>query len=355
MSQSRSRSLKKKKSIWIPTLTALGLTALFLVMKPEAMKGFLNLTHLVDKVVWPMARAMFFMALGLSLAMVIEALGWTVRLGRLASPLAVYAHLPKVAAASFTTALVSNPAANGMLSEALDKGEITPRALAVANLLNGSWPAFIVHLPSTLVIATSFAGRAGLAYTSIMFTAATLRLAGAAILGRLILPPMDTSLKEDAQAKKSLREIWPGLRQRLARRLTTLISVAAPVYYLITMAADLGFFEMVKNFSASHLPDFFLPVEAATLVIFSVMAEFSSGFVAAGAMIQNSTLTFAQATAALVLGNIISTPIRVLRWQLAAFLGFFQVRLGLILIFCNQGFRVLSLVISLFVFWRIFG
>jgi hypothetical protein len=45
----------------------------------------------------------------------------------------------------------------------------------------------------------------------------------------------------------------------------------------------------------------------------------------------------------------------VLRWQLAAFLGFFQLRLGLILIACNQLFRVLSLVVALFVFWRLFA
>jgi hypothetical protein len=45
----------------------------------------------------------------------------------------------------------------------------------------------------------------------------------------------------------------------------------------------------------------------------------------------------------------------VLRWQLAAFLGYFQVRLGLWLIFCNQAFRVASLALALFLFWRIFG
>jgi len=72
-------------------------------------------------------------------------------------------------------------------------------------------------------------------------------------------------------------------------------------------------------------------------------------------LIQNSTLTIPQAAAALIIGNIIATPIRVLRWQLAAFMGFFKVRLGLILIFCNQAFRVLSLVAALFIFWQIFA
>jgi hypothetical protein len=330
----------------------LGLTAVLLVVRPEPMVDFLRPGRLGGKVAWPLARVMFFMGLGLAAAMVIEALGWTVTLARLAAPLTRLARLPEAAAASFTTALVSSPAANALLSEALDKKEISPRALAIANLLNGSWPSFMVHLPSTLVVATSCAGRAGLAYTAIMFAAATLRLLGAAWLGRLILPTVERTPKLTAPAgHKSFRALWPELRQRLGRRLVNLFSVAAPVYYLVTLAADLGFFEALKAYSAASLPDFFLPVEAATLIVFSFTAEFSSGFVAAGALIQNSTLTVAQAAAALVIGNIIATPIRVLRWQLAAFLGYFRVRLGLTLILCNQVFRIVSLVLALLIFW----
>ena len=350
-----ARAKKSPKALLIPTLIAILATALLFAFRPAEIREFLHLDHLGAKVLWPMLRAMFFMAVGLAAAMLIESLGWTERLGRLAAPLTRRARLPEVAAASFTTALVSNPAANALLSGALEKNEIDPRTLAVANLLNGSWPSFIVHLPSTLVIAASLAGRAGLAYTAIMFGAATLRLLGAALLGRLILPPPAASKKTGppAQKKKTLAEIWPGLRGRLRRRLITLLSMAGPLFYLITLAADLGFFEAVKDYSAQHLPDFFLPVEAATLIVFSLTAEFSSGFVAAGALIQNSTLTVAQAAAALIIGNIIATPIRVLRWQLAPFLAYFQVRLGLFLILCNQGFRVLSLAAALFIFWQL--
>ena len=352
-----AESKKKRLTIWIPTLVAVIVTAVSLGLWPEEAAAFLRPEHLADKVIRPMIRVMFFMILGLGLAMIIEALGWTVSLGRLAAPLTRQANLPEVAAASFTTALVSNPAANGLLSEALDKKNISPRQLAVANLLNGSWPSFIVHLPTTLVVATTLAGRAGLAYTGIMFTAATLRLAGAAILGRLILPVVESApAAPGAKApRKALSEIWPGLRKRLSHRLTSLLGMAIPVYYLVTMAASLGFFDTLRKYSAAHLPDFFLPAEAATLIIFSLTAEFSSGFVAAGALIQNSDLTTAQAAAALIIGNIIATPVRVLRWQLASFMGLFQARLGLVLIFCNQGFRVLSLVLALFLFWKIFG
>lgn len=350
---------KKKRSLgpWLPLLLAAISTALCLAAWPGETLDFLRPGNLGGRVLWPMTRLMFFMALGLTAAMVIEALGWTVTLGRLVAPLTRRARLPRAAAASFTTALISSPAANALLSEALDKKEISPRALMVANLLNGSWPSFIVHLPTTLVVSTTFAGRAGLAYTCLMFSAATIRLIGAAVLGRLILPPPadEAGPTPEPTPRKKIGEVWPALRRRLLKRLTTLFSLAVPIFYLVTLGAALGFFEAIRDFSAAHLPDFFLPVEAAALIAFSLIAEFSSGFVAAGAMIQNLTLTVPQAAAALVIGNIIATPIRVLRWQLAPFLGFFGFKSGLTLLVCNQSFRVGSLVLALFIFWQIFG
>jgi hypothetical protein len=347
-------SKKTRFSVWLPTLTAAAATALCLWLWPAATAGFLEGRLLLAKVILPLARALVFMSLGLTAALVIETMGLSFRLGQLAQPLTRWARLPEVAAASFTTALVSNPAANALLSEALEQRRIGPRALAVANLLNGSWPSFIVHLPTTLVVSTSFAGRAGLAYTAIMFAAATLRLFGAALLGRLTLPrPAPAPGAEPAEARK-IKAAWPELRKRLRRRLVSLISVAGPVYYLITLAAASGFFEAVEHFAAARLPGFFLPAEAAALVVFSFTSEFSSGFAAAGALIQSSGLTVAEAAAALIFGNIIATPLRVLRWQLAAYLGFFQVRLGLGLIFANQAFRILSLGLALWFFWRFF-
>jgi hypothetical protein len=342
----------KKPSLWLPTLAAVAVTGLMGLARPEEMGAFLAPDLLAAKVLKPLARALVFMSLGLTAAMFIEAKGLSIRLGRLAAPLTNWARLPRTAAASFTLALVSGPAANGLLSEALDRRELGLRDLAVANLLNGSWPTFIVHLPSTLAVAAAFAGRAGLAYTAVMFAAATLRLFAAATLGRLILPRTTGPRPVTAdEGSKTWREIWPVLKTRLRRRLTALVSVAAPVFYLITLAAQAGLFTWLEDAAAAHAPDFFLPAEAAALVVFSFTSEFSSGFAAAGALIENSSLTVAQAAAALILGNIIATPIRVLRWQLSAYLGFFQVRLGLFLILCNQSFRVLSLSLTLAAFW----
>ncbi|MGL4209830.1 MAG: hypothetical protein ACRCTY_10640, partial [Candidatus Adiutrix sp.] len=235
------------------------------------MGNFLQFSHLADKVLRPMVRALGFMAIGLMVAMVIESLGWTVRLATIAAPLTRRARLPQASAASFTTAIVSNPAANAILSEAIERGEVSPRAAMVTNLLNGSWPSFVTHLPTTMVVAFSFAGKAGLAYTVIMFAAATVRLLGASLLGRFILPPTEPWPKTtQTVGRKKIKDVWPDLRRRLFRRLKLLFSVAVPVYYVVMLIAYLGFFEFVRDFASLHLPNFFLPPEAAALVVFSL-------------------------------------------------------------------------------------
>lgn len=340
-------------SIWLPTLTAAAATALCLWLWPIVTISFLKGHLLLTNVIQPLVRTLVFMSLGLTAALIIETTGFSLRLGQLALPLTRWARLPEVAAASFTIALVSNPAANALLSEVLEQRRISTRALIVANLLNGSWPSFIIHLPTTLVVSTSFAGRAGLDYTTIMFAAATLRLFGAALLGRLTLPRIPPPAAKPTETRK-IKANWPKLRKRLRRRLVNLISVAGPIYYLITLATISGFFKAVEHFVAIHLPGFFLPAKAATLVMFSFTSEFSSGFAAAGVLIQSSDLTVTEAAAALIFGNIIATPLRVLRWQLAAYLSFFQIRLGLSLIFANQAFRILSLGLTLWFFLYFF-
>ena len=78
--------------------------------------------------------------------------------------------------------------------------------------------------------------------------------------------------------------------------------------------------------AASHVSLGLLPMKAASVVMFSVAAEFTSGMAAAGALLQAGALTVPQTVIALVLGNIVATPVRALRHQLATNVGIFSPR-----------------------------
>ena len=80
-----------------------------------------------------------------------------------------------------------------------------------------------------------------------------------------------------------------------------------------------------------------------SIVIFSLVAEFTSGYAAAGAMLDAGTLTVFQTVLALLLGNIIAAPVRAFRHQMPYYMGIFSPGLGTYLVLVSQAFRLVSL------------
>jgi len=80
------------------------------------------------------------LAVGLLIANILEALRWTRRLSAVAAPLVRSAHLREEVGAAFALAFVSPAAANGLLAQSHDSGQLSDRELTLANLLN-SLPA----------------------------------------------------------------------------------------------------------------------------------------------------------------------------------------------------------------------
>jgi hypothetical protein len=89
--------------------------------------------------------------------------------------------------------------------------------------------------------------------------------------------------------------------------------IVLPVYLIIALISDMGFFLWLRKSFAQGFTNTFIPIEAMSIVIFSLVAEFTSGYAVAGAMLDAGTLTVFQTVLALLLGNIISAPVRAFR------------------------------------------
>ena len=144
-----------------------------------------------------------------------------------------------------------------------------------------------------------------------------------------------------ARKEKIAQEIWGKFRRRFSR----VVLYTLPIYCLIFLADDRGLFTWLREAAASHVALSFLPMGAASVVIFSLAAEFTSGMAAAGAFLQTGALTVHQTVLALILGNIVATPIRALRHQLPTHVGIFSPGLGTRFLLMSQGLRLLSLVV----------
>ena len=330
---------------WI-ALLVLGLVALTYWLGWWPGTHHLTAHKLYRQLATPLLRLLIYMGVGLLLGQAIESLGWAARLGSLAAPLLRWGHLRRECGSSFTAAFFSGIMANTMLITLYQEGKISRREMTLTYLLNGALPVYLLHLPTTFFIILPLVKEAGLIYLGLTFSSAVLRTAVYLLYARVSLAPetagASAAAVPEAEPKEGLlREIWGKFQRRFSR----VILYTLPIYLLIFVLNDGGFFNWLRDALAAHVSVGFFPMEAASVVIFSVATEFTSGMAAAGAFLQAGTLTIQQTVLALVLGNIVATPIRALRHQLPSHMGIFSPKLGTQFLLLSQGLRLVSLVL----------
>lgn len=110
------------------------------------------------------------------------------------------------------------------------------------------------------------------------------------------------------------------------------------------MVNAMGGFDAARGWLARFVVTSLLPVESLSMVILSFAAEFTSGFAAAGALMEAGVLTIKQTLITLLAGNVVAFPIRALRHQLPRYMGIFSPVMGFQLLLLGQTMRVISLV-----------
>lgn len=300
---------------------------------------------------WPLLRLTFFISLGLIIGNFIESLDWTHGVARLAQPLIRTARLKDVSGASFSLAFFSGVAANTMLAEAYEKGDLTRRELIFSNLFN-SLPTYFLHLPTVFFITAPFIAEAAFAYVGLTALAAILRTAFIVLLGRALLPPLPegcvTCLLDAQKAteggrwRTALRKTWKRFRKRLPK----IMYVTAPIYAAFYLLRRLGAIDWLEQFMAGHVSVLsWLDPQALSIVAFHMVGEFTAGLAAAGALITNGGLSTHQIVLALLAGNVLSSPMRAMRHQFPYYAGIFPAGMALRLIVYNQALRVVSVLL----------
>jgi hypothetical protein len=332
-------------------MVALILSAAMLVVGAWALQG-VSAAFIGQRIAWPLARLIFFIGIGLAVGQIIEAAGWTRKLGILGAPLFRFARLGPHCSAAFTTAFFSGEAANAMLLAHWKEGRIDRFQLVLTNLAN-QVPAFFLHLPTTLFMVLPLTGWAGGIYFILTFVAALLRLSAVLLVGRWRLASGATPPSwENAQpAGRGAKLPWTVLKQKLPARLLSVAIYVVPIYIAVALLNIAGLFQWTESWLARGFSSAFIPVEALSLVVLSFTAEFASGFAAAGALMHEGVISTQQAVLALLAGNIVAFPVRALRHQLPRLLGIFAPRMGMMLLLLGQGTRVVSLMLVGGVYW----
>jgi len=130
--------------------------------------------------------------------------------------------------------------------------------------------------------------------------------------------------------------------------------VALSINITVFMLNHLGMFKALNELMSRYVVTTFIPMESLSVVILSFAAEFTSGFAAAGALMDAGVLSVKQTAIALIAGNILAFPIRALRHQLPRYIGIYSPKMGTQLLLMGQFFRIFSLIFVTIVFFYIF-
>ncbi|MGM0424384.1 MAG: nucleoside recognition protein [Thermodesulfobacteriota bacterium] len=309
---------------------------------------------------WPLLRIMILVTAGLAVGEVIEATGWTRYLAVLARPLFNFGRLGQRCSAAFTTAFFSGVAANSMLLGFYQESKISTKQLFLANFVN-QLPAYFLHLPTTIFLVLPLTGWVGAAYLLLVFLATLLRTLLFLLYGRWSLSRQqaaasneDPAESREASAAFGLAQAWERIKKNLLPRLLRVLQFVLPIFILVYCLNSLGFFSWSRDLLAQTALDAFLPLEAVSMVVAGFIADYTSGFATAGALLQKGVLNFEQGVLALLIGSILAMPLRMLRHQLPRYMGIYSPGLGAKILLLGQTFRVLSLILVGFVFFLIF-
>lgn len=304
--------------------------------------GKFPLSHLYARLLRPLLTLSLAIGAGLFLGMIIESAGLTARLGRLAAPLLRFGHFRDPSALAFTAAFVSAVSASTILMNAYRDQAISRRELMVSGLLL-TFPTFFAHLPTMFFTITPLLGVWGVYYLAILLGGDLLRTTAYLIYGRLRLPPYQPAEVEPGATRPSWSQVWQETRGKFAVRLHNILVITIPVFVGIFLAQELGWFDALGGKLTSLLQGAQVPVQALSILAFSLAAETTGGYAAAGAFLESNALSPAIILLTLLLGTIIASPMRAVRHQLPYYLGVFTPGLGLRLMILSQLFRTLSL------------
>lgn len=349
----------KKKKLKFQKLGVSLVVTLAMLLLSFVVFDTMDIDFVVRKLGFPLLRLIFFIVIGLVAGQVIEVLGWTREVAVVARPFFRFSRLGNHCSAAFTTAFLSGAAANAMLKDYYEDNKISKGQLFLANYLN-QFPAFFLHLPTTMFIVLPLTGVAGAFYFLLTFLATLLRSILFLIFGRFYLkekgqneisaaqPLIEKNIKE----KPSFQSLVKGILNKLPQRIVNILIWVLPIYTLVFILNINGVFDSLNHALSAHVTLSVMPVESLSIVILSFAAEFTSGFAAAGALMDAGVLTIKQTVLALLLGNVLAFPIRALRHQLPRYMGIFAPKMGLQLLLSGQLFRIVSLLgVGLIYYW----
>jgi hypothetical protein len=307
---------------------------------------------------WPQKAVLLtelaiIITVGILIGQVLEVAGWISILSVLAWPLIRLGRLPKAAAPAFIMAFQSGAVANCMLVSYRDEGTLNNRHL-YTSVLVVSCISLFAHLPSFIVpLGFAFGWMATGALFGVRLAAIGLEVVLVLMIsswlsqrwnenrdsfhipGRMVVeggsPP--------ARPAFASRDFWKRVWQRSRRTIRRLLLYVAPTFVAMALLEQFNVFEGLATWLPGVFKPAFLPPQAVAIIPAQAVNMYN-GAIAAANFVDAGSLTIKQAVTVILLGSVITAPIRTLRHALPTYLATLGARPGTVMAVSAQVLRV---------------
>ena len=148
--------------------------------------------------------------------------------------------------------------------------------------------------------------------------------------------------------REAMRKSWIRFKKRIRK----ILLVTVPIYIVIYAMNRVGFFRELEQATSAYLS--FIPgltPHSVGIITLQMASELTAGVAAAGALLQDGVMEHREIILALLVGNILSSPLRAVRHQFPYYAGIFRPKVATELIVCSQAFRVFSLILVAIGYW----
>jgi hypothetical protein len=307
---------------------------------------------------WPqkavlLAELAVIITVGILIGQVLEVAGWISILSVLAWPLIRLGRLPKAAAPAFIMAFQSGAVANSMLVSYRDEGTLNNRHL-YTSVLVVSCISLFAHLPSFIVpLGFAFGWMATGALFGVRLAAIGLEV----LLVLMVSSWLSQAWNENrdsfnipdgtfveggrppARPAFASRDFWKRVWQRSRRTIRRLLLYVAPTFVAMALLEQFNVFEGLATWLPGVFKPAFLPPQAVAIIPAQAVNMYN-GAIAAANFVDAGSLTIKQAVTVILLGSVITAPIRTLRHALPTYLATLGARPGTVMAVSAQVLRV---------------
>ena len=321
--------------------------ALFLIYQVDSLPFIFKISIRFSKLLIMVAIACFVGSL-------LELRSWNKFINFIALPFIKFGRLPELSGTSFITAIVSNNAAGSMIASSFSAGKMSRLQLWTSAVCN-SYIAMVSHSLRIAIPFIATLGITGIIYYSITFGCGLIICLIFLILSRNNTPKQtNENIKFNNDNKMTKLTSWPKILKlsfsRTIKMICRLLLITAPLYFIAACLVKQGFFKQIETYLPQQI-QFILTGEIMTIITARLGGMVNAGMVGKELLNQHS-ITSSGILIALIAGNIITNPIRLIRRNLPTALGVYG-KDGAGIVITIQSLRLIMM-ISVLLFILIF-